>query len=427
MDGRRSIGQNFRWMLLGSVAFAASQWLMLASAAKFGTAEDLGRLAAALALTTPLMLLFSFQLETAYVSDVSDEFRFREYLGLRLLSLPVFAGVSAGISALRGAELDTILVTLALVSLRSAKIVGDLYLGVPSRSEEMAGRGLSLCAKSAISVVVLGGGLAAGMSLSAALFLSAGLTLLVVVACDRPTAMRHNGDRRRVRLARIGALARRVAPHSLSASVWSVTMAVPAYIVEGTQGLKALGVFAVVTSMLNVGRTLNAALSTAAGPRLAVLYHQRSEQFWTLLLRLLGTIGGVNLTALAFFAMFGRPFLRYAFAPEFEQYHRELVLACGVNLAASVSGALGQVLGNMRWFTVELLVNVACLLLSFPVSVLAVRHWQLDGALVALACIAAARIAALAALLIVESRGFVAPTSSSTLPVARNEPARTLA
>lgn len=402
---RRSIGQNFRWTLLGSVAFAGSQWLMLSCVAKFGDAGDLGRFAAALALTTPLMLFLAFQLEMAYVSDVTNEFPFRDYLRLRVLSLPLFALIAAGISLARGVDATTLAAILGLVALRAAKMLGDMYLAAPSRAENMTGRGLSLCAKSAISVVFLAGGLVAGISLPWTLLMTAALSLVVVAVYDRTLVGASQRESERVS-SRTWELARRVAPMSLGVSLWSVTMAVPAYVVEEMHGLRTLGVFAVVTSMLNVGRTLNMALSTAAAPRFAAYYHERSGRFWGLLFRVLGSIAGVNLAALVFFLLWGRPFLRYAFAPEFEQYHIELLLACGVNLIASVAGSLGQLFGSTRQFGSHFFVNLACLVVSVPVSIVCVDRWGIHGALGALAIVTAVRIGAYAWLLVGERHEF---------------------
>ena len=90
-----SLRQNFSWTVSGNVIYAGCQWGILAILAKLCPPETVGVFALALALATPVMMLLDLQLRSVQATDSKGEYRFGEYLGLRLITTAVGFGVIA--------------------------------------------------------------------------------------------------------------------------------------------------------------------------------------------------------------------------------------------------------------------------------------------------------------------------------------------
>ncbi|MCJ7504674.1 MAG: lipopolysaccharide biosynthesis protein, partial [Acidobacteriia bacterium] len=79
-----SLRQNFAWTVLGNVVYAACQWGMLVALAKLGSPSLVGQFALGLALCAPVMMLANLQLRAVQATDARNEYRFGDYLALRL-------------------------------------------------------------------------------------------------------------------------------------------------------------------------------------------------------------------------------------------------------------------------------------------------------------------------------------------------------
>ena len=83
---RLSLRKNFSWTLAGNIIYAACQWGMLIILAKLGSAEMVGQFALGLAITAPIIMFADLNLRHVQATDAQEEYHFRDYLGLRLIT-----------------------------------------------------------------------------------------------------------------------------------------------------------------------------------------------------------------------------------------------------------------------------------------------------------------------------------------------------
>ena len=81
-----SLGRNISWTLVGNLVYAASQWGMLILLARLATPQIVGQYALALAVSAPVFMALNLQLRGVQATDAAQDFRFGDYLRLRLIT-----------------------------------------------------------------------------------------------------------------------------------------------------------------------------------------------------------------------------------------------------------------------------------------------------------------------------------------------------
>jgi O-antigen/teichoic acid export membrane protein len=81
-----SLKKNFFWSLAGNIIYALCQWLMLVIIARLGNEKDVGAYTLALAISAPIVLFLGMNLRVVIATDQKHDFKFRDYLFLRIIS-----------------------------------------------------------------------------------------------------------------------------------------------------------------------------------------------------------------------------------------------------------------------------------------------------------------------------------------------------
>src|SRR5512136_2021883 len=85
-SARVPFGRSVSWSVVGNVFFTICQFGAVVLLARMGSVEVLGRFALALALTAPVFLLACLNLRIIQATDAREQFRFTDYIALRLLA-----------------------------------------------------------------------------------------------------------------------------------------------------------------------------------------------------------------------------------------------------------------------------------------------------------------------------------------------------
>jgi len=102
MRMERRLKIDFTWVLAGNIFYSACQWMIVVVLAKLGTPEKLGEYAWGLAVSAPIVLFANFQLRSLLASDLTDRFRFRQYVIFRLISIGAALGLVAVVAEVAG-------------------------------------------------------------------------------------------------------------------------------------------------------------------------------------------------------------------------------------------------------------------------------------------------------------------------------------
>ena len=189
----RSLRLNVSWTLVGNVVYAACQWGMLIVLAKLGSPEIVGRFALALAVTAPVFMLTNLQLRAVEATDVTDQFVFADYLGLRIVSTGLALSVIAGLATLSHYPYWIAAVIVMVGFAKGFESVSDAVYGLVQRHERMDLIACSMMLKGLVSLAAFALSIALTRSLVIGAAALAMAWCLVLVTYDFTLARRFAG------------------------------------------------------------------------------------------------------------------------------------------------------------------------------------------------------------------------------------------
>lgn len=338
-----SLRQNFSWTMVGNVIYAACQWGVLVVLAKLGTPETVGQFTLGLAITAPIILFSNLQLRAIQATDVHQNYRFSEYLQLRLITTAIAMVIIVGLACSRGGEAVWVILLIGLA--KAIESLSDIFYGSLQQHEQMQPIALSMIFRGVLSLGALGSVMSLTQSItwSTAAFATAwAIVFFVYDAPNRkitgePAYLLHTWN-----LTNLIKLAQVSLPLGFVMMFVSLNANIPRYFIEHYLGQRELGFFSAIAYLQVAGTTIVAALGQAASPRLAKYYVAGNRSaFQGLLTRLMGIGallggGGIVITALA-----GKPILTLMYRAEYAE-HTEvflwLMVATGISYLASFLG-----------------------------------------------------------------------------------------
>jgi len=323
----RSLRGNFSWAALGHAANALSQWGIVVWLAKWGSAEQVGQYALAVAITAPVVEFTGLQLHVAQATDTREDFSLGDYLWTRLGTGVLALGVIATLAGFSGYPAA---ILWSVLTMGIAKVVEGLSLichGRFQRAEK-----LKLVARSQLVRAIFGWSIVASIfALSRDLaWAIVGLGLVwmtVLIIHDLPTAFALEHPKR---LATYGSwwqtlkppllLAILCLPLGFAVGLNALSGNLPRYFVAAYLGEAQLGVFAALAYLGLAARMFYLPLVQTVMPRLAWQYSRHDIPGF---IRLLGRIIAVAVAAgsLAILALyfFGRPVISLIYTPEYAE------------------------------------------------------------------------------------------------------------
>lgn len=409
-DFGRVIG-GLSWTLLGEVGFAAAQFGLLIVFARMGSEAALGRYALGLAIATPLFVLTSLHLRPTYVVEDDARHTFADYLGLRLVGAPLACGLAVVWSVAAGHAPETTLVVALVALTRLSEMVADICHAAALREEQMKRVGISRAARGAILIGGVTLALALGRSEVTALGVAAVGAALLTVVYDLGTARRFASLRPRFDGARMRSLALLAAPVGLAGGLLGLTMNTPTYVLERVDvgGVEVVGRYAAVISVVFISGVLNAAMGSAAVPRLARLYPTDRSAFRALLRRVVAVVALAGLCILGGCWLLGEQYLAIAYGPGYAALADELLYAGVIVVGAGVANLLSQTLVSMRRFRLQFIINALTFVGGGAASFALIPDVGIRGALWALGAITVVRLVIYAATISTLARDETAP------------------
>lgn len=261
-----SLGWNFAWTTAGTVAQAAGQWLPLVIMARRGSAGMVGDYALALAVSSPVLLLFQMQLRAVQATDCVQEFSFSTYFLLRLVT----SAVAASLLLLFGfAFLPS--VTAAVVMLAAFGRIGEgfseIVYGELQRQERMNriaySQILRAVAGSCVTFVLVRYGYGVVLTAAAIALSSCCVTALDYLSRKRRDAVLHWNPVRLINLVRL------VAPLGPVLLLLSLNANAPRYLLSIFASAEMVGVYSAWACVAVAANTLVMALGQSSAPSIA--------------------------------------------------------------------------------------------------------------------------------------------------------------
>lgn len=371
--------------LSGNVIFAGSQFVMITALARLTTPEEVGAYALALAITAPAFIFGSLKLRYVQATDVSGEFAFGDYFGLRLLAILVLLvlAICGFFLGLLPGGADSVI--LAISALKAFDLISDCFYGALHKRSHMGTiaaslsvRGLVSAAAFVVAVYIertaLSGVVAASICYG---FCAVGDGVLArrVEGSIRPVINRFN-------LRRLVSL---TLPLGGSIAVGSLTTNVPRYVLQSFTGASAVGIYSALSYFLIVGGMVVGAAGQAATPRLAQSYADGDTVYFRRLLkRLVFSSTCFALILTGFVACFGGQILDLAFGRVYAKESGVLLVLVASTIPAYAAVFLGTALNAVRVFRLQLPLALVALVGVAILCVLLIPSYGLMGAAIAL-------------------------------------------
>lgn len=340
---------NFAWTLMGNLVYAGCQWGMLVALAKIGTPEVVGQFALGLAITAPVMLFSNLSLRSVQATDALREYRFGEYLALRLattlFALLVIGGIAFFVRDSREISLMVLLLGLA----KALESISDVFYGLFQQYERMDRIAYSLLGRGCLGLVLFTLGVYFTGNVIGGVLGLIGAWGLILAAHDVPygalilnLSARFGAWRPIWNIHKLFHLAKKALPLGFTLMLISLNANIPRYFIQGYSGERDLGFFAAMAYLMVAGATVVNALGQSASPRLANYYAKDSVTlFRTLLLKLIGIGGLLGIGGVLLAWMAGKEILALLYRQEYAAFSDALVwlaVATGISYIASFLG-----------------------------------------------------------------------------------------
>lgn len=353
----QSLRQRLGTTAAGEITGAACLWLAQVLVARLGGVSMLGAFGLGFAIATPVILFSNLHLRPVYVVDETSSWEFEDYLGLRLVSLLVATVVGSCATVGLGLDWEVASVVLAVMLYRIAEALGDIFIAPAQRRNQLGRYGVSRGARGALLLMGILGGKWMGFSVTASIWLGCSFTLLLSTLYDRETARRYATARPRISWTHMTSLARWTAPAGIAAALLSLTLGIPAYVLEAVREVREVGFLTAALSIVAIGSMLNVIVGGATIRNLARMYARGDRSHLRFLARLCVGIAGLHGVLVLMVVFAGDLYLTKVYAADYAHLHDALIWVSVTGLIAGVGNIMSQTVMAMRRFRTQLAVN----------------------------------------------------------------------
>jgi O-antigen/teichoic acid export membrane protein len=338
---RGSLRSNFSWTLVGNLAYATCQWLLIVVIAKLGSPEMVGRFTLAVAVCSPLMIAAGLGLRTVQANDVGRMRPFGVYLGLRLVTTAAGFGAIAIVAVGGYRAASPVILVYALA--KAAESTSEIVWAQLQQQEDMGRIARSMILKGLFAVTAVIVALIVTHDLTVAAAGIAAAWTITLVGYDLVGARGFDQSLRpRFERTQLLSLARTALPLGIVLMVGSYAANAPRYLLDHFGGDRELGLFSANANLMLIGLTLMTALGQAAAPRLARAFLDRNRGEAIRLLRTLLMVAfGLGLCGVVIAAVAGKFALALLYTEDYADRVDVLVVVMLAGMASNIASAFG--------------------------------------------------------------------------------------
>lgn len=316
-----SLKKNFAWILGGSLIYSFCQWGLLVTIAKFGTAKLLGQFALGLAISAPIIMFTNLQLRAIEATDARNQYKFGDYLGLRISMTFIFLVIVVGLICFSQHQFQTKLVVLGVALFKSFEALSDIVYGYMQKFERMDYIGISLSLRGIFSLIIFAVTFILTQKLFIAILGLSTIWFLVLIFYDLVNLKMWTVLKARVEKQTLLKLFWTALPLGIVAMLVSLSSNIPRYFIVSKWGESDLGYFASLAYIVLAIQKIVLALGESIRPRLAKYYAEdKLSEFKYLLMQILGFVMFIGVFALIISFLFGKEILTILYQPEYAEY-----------------------------------------------------------------------------------------------------------
>jgi len=299
--GEGRLSANACWGVLGNLLYVGGRFLIIVLLTKYWPSREVGQIALALAIVTPISFLINMELRLVLVTDTRRQVSVQDCLGVLSVSNLLLLGVLAALWGAGGSRWSGQLpLAVLLVGLiRNAESWADVYLGVLQKNELMKRVAVSQAIKTA---AVLGCAAVLAAARAPIVWMLVSWLVATVVAAwlyDSRQARRWSAVKVRWRRGAIAGLVRRAFPLGVFVTMTCLNARLSQYFIGYYLSEADVAYFAVMLNFVAGATAMQNGVNHAVLPRLARYHADKVGAFWKLLVTVLGLcwLGGAMLFA----------------------------------------------------------------------------------------------------------------------------------
>jgi O-antigen/teichoic acid export membrane protein len=382
---------NFSWTLSGMLTYAACQWGMLVMMARLGSSRMVGQFALGLAISGPVMLLANLELRSIVSTDARREYRFQDYLGLRVLTTVLALLVVGMLAGGLGESGETARVIAALGAYKAVEALSDLTYGLFQQQGRNDLMGRSLILRGLSSLAALGGsvGLSGSLLLGVLAMAVAGAVIFCLHDLPCSVTLLHSqsgtrdGDSARPRWNRriLGRLAVQALPLGLMTMLFSLNTNLPSLLLQRKSGIASVGVFAALLSLMSAGHVWINAIGHTVSTRVARTFAESDGRgFGRLLAGVFVAAGGLGIVGFLGALILGRPVLLLLFGTEYAKEAGTLQWLMGAGAASYLASSLSYSMIATRQLKIQPVIMLVSVLMTWGMGLVLIPRMGLMGA-----------------------------------------------
>lgn len=376
-----SLRSNFTWILLGNIIYMGSQWLMVVVLAKLSSPKVVGQFTLGLAITAPVFLLTNLQLRTVQATDTKTEYKFNDYLGLRIVTTFIALLFIILIVSIVNYPIDTSIVILMIGLAKAFEALSDIVYGLMQKYERMDRIALSRMIKGPITLLTLGLLYWKFNSLFLSVLGMAVVWLFLFITYDYYNARKFEKIRLKISVSLFWKLTKLALPLGIVLMLSSLNTNIPRYLVEFFLGEEALGYFASIAYLMVAGNTVINALGQSATPRLSKYFIKGEvKKYQILLFKLIGIVSLLGIAGWLIALFFGKKILSILYTIDYAQ-HADIfsivMLAAAINY---VGVFLGYGMTAARIYKIQPYLGILWVFTSILGSLLLIPDLGMRGA-----------------------------------------------
>ncbi|SLN64285.1 lipopolysaccharide biosynthesis protein [Roseisalinus antarcticus] len=341
----RSLRRNVGFAVSGRAVFALTQFGIIAVLTRLGTPEDVGALALASALVTPLFFLTSMGMREVHTVDDLDRFTRADYVALRmlagLLAVLMTLAILATFYTHAGWLVHGSAIAFAMVKYFGAQM--SLNHGIFQRAERMDYVALSNLGRGGLGLGVFAAAFWLTENLPVALAFESLAWLSTYLFLDRPLLRRLGAaqpfsELRNVHLSTILALAWWILPLGMALFMLRAAMSVPPILLERYVDFATVGIFGAIAYLHSALSMISNTLGSVTAPRLRRYWRKADRRaFVRLSLGMTLFAAGLGVVAVGIAVFAGEQVLRVLYGPGYDRadIFSIVMLASGISILGS--------------------------------------------------------------------------------------------
>lgn len=327
---------NFNWLLISSLVFGFSQWILVSLLNKFSTIEMVGYYVIGLSLTAPIFILFNMNLNIVQITDQSNQYDFASFYNFRIISSLLALIFVMVLTLFLDTEIynKTIILLICIWKLVESQI--DIFYGKYQNEENMKSLAYSRISRGIVNILGISMGLFFLNDLYMALIIIVFLNLIILIIeqkLNRYPFLKslYKVDHINKKFSKV--LFITSLPLALSSFLDSMSINLQRILMGHFLSVESVGYFASMTFVMLAGNTVFSALGRAFLPMLAKHFVNNIKKFIKLsaVMYLSGLV--LSLIILIVVYLFGDLILTILYTESYSVFNKEFLF---IMIAATI-------------------------------------------------------------------------------------------